>query len=135
LPLGKEVPADVRLVVDMTAEFPRMASTPASVDYLCLPTLDASAPDLARCEALVRRIYAHPGPVYIHCAQGHGRSAVVAGALLYVRGVATTADDAIARMKRHRPGINLSSSQRAALAALCSRLADAQRCTPCQPAT
>ncbi len=127
LPLRRELPDDVRLIVDLTAEFPRAAARPDGCDYVNLPTLDAFVPGLDECEALVRSVAAHPGPVYIHCAQGHGRSALVAGALMCLRGLASSADDAVARMKRARPTVNLSSSQRAMLGALCARLAPARR--------
>lgn len=125
LPLRGEVPDDVGLVVDLTAEFPRTKAAPPGADYLLLPTLDAFVPDLAACEVLVRAVAAHPGPAYVHCAQGHGRSALIAAAVLLQRGTVSTVDDAIAMLKRARPRINLSSSQRAMLRALHARMASA----------
>jgi len=122
LPLAHELPPDVRLIVDLTAEFPRTSAGRLQCDYLCLPTLDAFVPSLDTCEALVRQVATHPGPVLIHCAQGHGRSALVAGALLCLRGLANDADQAVAMMKCARPGVNLSASQRSMLVALCDRL-------------
>jgi protein-tyrosine phosphatase len=113
-----ELPADVSLIVDMTAEFPRPRST--SQSYRCLPTLDGFIPEEVQCKALVDDLAAHPAPVYIHCAQGHGRSAVVAGALLVKRGLAGNASEAEALLKRARPGVSLSRHQRQLLQSLCS---------------
>jgi len=123
LPRSGELPADVRLVVDLTAEFPRSPAVADGCDYINLPALDALVPSIDDCERLVRATAAHPGPVYVHCAQGHGRSALVAGAVLMLRGLASGPEDAEAQLRRARPGVRLSSSQRAMLRALHPRLA------------
>jgi protein-tyrosine phosphatase len=48
----------------------------------------------------------------IHCAQGHGRTGLVASAVLLVSGKAQTAADAIAMVQSVRPGVDLNREQR-----------------------
>jgi protein-tyrosine phosphatase len=111
---GEELPAGVRVVVDLTAEFPRTRGLPESVTYLCLPTLDAAAPDEAGLGRLLGRLVGADG-VYVHCASGHGRSATVAAALLIARGLAASVPAAEARLRAARPSVRLSGAQRALL--------------------
>lgn len=117
-PYPRELPQDVTLVVDLTSEFARSIPKSSPLEYLCLPILDASMPSVSELHALVGRVAAHAGPVYIHCAQGHGRSAVVAGALLVSRGIARDALEAESLMKSIRPGVHMSRLQRDRLAAV-----------------
>jgi len=126
-PYARELPDDVRLIVDLTAEFPRSIPHAPALEYLCLPTLDASVPAETEMRALMGRIMEHPGPMYIHCAQGHGRSAVVAGAVLVARGIARDATEAEAHMKGIRPGVKMSRVQREQLGALASWAASRAR--------
>src|SRR5947209_17823719 len=44
---ARELPPDITLVVDLTAEFPEPRAVRAGRSYVCLPTLDATAPDAA----------------------------------------------------------------------------------------
>lgn len=116
-----EMPADARLVVDLTSEFPRSPTTRAVARYECLPTLDTDAPDLASFRALLARLEHEEGPIFVHCAMGHGRSATVAGGLMVRRGHAADADDAIRRMTEARPLVYLHDVQRRALRAVLER--------------
>ena len=61
------------LVVDMTAEFVVPRGILTGHRYVCVPTLDATAPDHAAFDALVRDLATDDGPLYIHCAIGHGQ--------------------------------------------------------------
>ncbi len=116
-----ELPDGIRLVVDLTAEFSRSPEPQGRWEYVCLPTLDAFVPELDACVALVERVARNPGPVYIHCAHGHGRSAMIAAAVMVRRGLAKNADEAQRALKQARPGVHLSSSQRGVLEAVCGR--------------
>jgi protein-tyrosine phosphatase len=111
-PLRREVPADVVLVVDLTAEFFAARGVRAGREYLALPTLDGTAPDEAALRAAVARLADHPGPVYLHCAAGHGRSALLAAALLLARGLAADHHQAEARLRQVRPRVRLTRRQR-----------------------
>jgi protein-tyrosine phosphatase len=52
------------------------------------------------------------GPVYIHCASGHSRSAVVAAALLVRLQRAGTLEEALAQIRKRRPRANPTPQQR-----------------------
>jgi hypothetical protein len=62
---------------------------------------------------LLRRAHEEAGTIYIHCAQGRGRSAALAAALLIARGMAANVDEAEAALSRARPSVRLNSAQRA----------------------
>ena len=118
-PLAGELPVGVRLVVDLTSEFPK-GVIPAGVGYCSLPCLDAAAPDLVVFEATVSRAIESEA-VYIHCALGHGRSATLAAAVLVGRGIAGSAEEAEGMLARLRPGVGLCLAQRRLLAKYCHR--------------
>lgn len=103
------LPAGTSLVVDLTAEFPRRTH---SESYLCLPTLDMEAPTQQQLRAGITAIQEATGPVYVHCAAGHGRSATVVAAVLLARGTVTTAVEAETFLQRIRSGVKLTPPQR-----------------------
>jgi protein-tyrosine phosphatase len=117
-PLRRDLPPGVVLVVDLTAEFFAAPGVRAGRDYLTLPTLDGTAPDEGRCREVLAHLAAHPGPVYIHCAAGHGRSALLAAAVLLARGLAADARQAEARLREVRRGVRLLPAQRRLLQSL-----------------
>jgi protein-tyrosine phosphatase len=121
-PLARELPRDVACVVDLTAEFPVASGVRARGHYLCVPVLDATAMEEDTLAALVPELLAARAPLYIHCAQGHGRSAMVVAALLLARGEAQDAAHAEALVRHARPGARLHSEQRALLHRMAPRL-------------
>jgi protein-tyrosine phosphatase len=110
-PLPGDLPSDATLIIDLTAEFPVRKAVRHGRTYLCVPTLDATAPDAAALREAVETAAAWPGPVYIHCALGHARSATAAAAVLIRRGLAADADEAVARLQRARPRVRLEKPQ------------------------
>jgi rhodanese-related sulfurtransferase len=116
-----ELPAGVGMVVDLTAELDALPGLPAAVGYRCLPTLDGHAPRLDALEALVGELVAFEDPVYVHCAAGHGRSAMVAAALLLRRGTVGNLEEAERTMRRARPRVRLAEAQRRVIRQLTSR--------------
>ena len=64
---------------------------------------------------LVSRIHEAPRTVYIHCAEGHGRTGLVASAYLISIGEAKESEEALRRVRERRPKVTLSSAQRAQL--------------------
>lgn len=108
---AQELPPGVTLVVDLTSEFSEPRAVRMDCAYLCLPTLDNAAPDPAAFGDAVRKAAAWEGTVYIHCALGHGRSALLAAAVLMARGLAGNPEEAFARVKQARPGVRLNRSQ------------------------
>lgn len=113
-PSPGNLPDDVDLVVDLTAEFDR-PTLPARVRYVSLPMLDACAAAQEPLRALLAEIEAHDGVAYVHCASGHGRSGMVHAALLLSAGRAADSREAEAELKSHRPGVRLSIEQHRAL--------------------
>ena len=98
--------AGVTAVLDLTAEF---SEAPAflAIDYLNVPILDLTAPTPAQLQQGFDFISAHAphGIVYVHCKIGYSRSAAVVGCYLLASGLATTAREAIARLRAVRPSI------------------------------
>jgi len=70
----------------------------------------------------VQHIAAWQGPVYIHCAQGHGRTGTVAAAVLVEKGLAATPEGAIEMIEmltRARPKLTLARNQHEFLRQIC----------------
>ena len=115
-PRARDLPPGTALVIDLCAEFPVAPGVRQTGTYLSIPTLDTRAPTPAQIRVAVDAALAASGPVFVHCAHGHGRSATVAAAVLVRRGMATL-DDVEAQLKLQRSRIGLNVHQRAALAA------------------
>ncbi|HWI56674.1 MAG TPA: dual specificity protein phosphatase family protein, partial [Bacillota bacterium] len=85
--------------------------------YFCIPMLDGSAPspvELAVGIDFIRERL-RSGPVYVHCALGHGRSPTfVIGYLLACRKMASVRE-ALAYVQSKRPGVRLRAEQLQAL--------------------
>lgn len=109
----KTLPADC-LVVDLTSEFRELSAITEGA-YFFFPILDGHVPSDQALLHAVQKIGQYAGPVYIHCAQGHGRTALVATAFLIASGKASSVLDASVELKSVRPGIRLSPSQRSQL--------------------
>ena len=106
----------IKSVLDLTCEF---SETPAlrQISYQCIPILDTRAPSLEALQNGARWIemqVAH-GPVYVHCALGHGRSATFVAAYLLLSKKARTPQEAIDKIKVLRPKIGLHPEQFALL--------------------
>lgn len=127
-PRLRELPPGVTLVVDLCAELPAAAgvATAARHRYLAAPVLDATAPTATQLEGIVEAILAAPGPVLVHCAAGHGRSAAVAAAAAIARGHFDDLPAAEAVLRVRRRWIRLNREQRAAVERFCASRAARQ---------
>ena len=123
----------IRGIVDLAAEFSEVTRF-REAEYFSLPVLDAMAPQLDRLQECVEWIdrVRQTGPVYLHCALGHGRAATVAAAYLVHAGLAKDANDALRKVRAARPGVKLNEGQRAVIAST-GRKAD-QALDPAPPA-
>ena len=119
-PLCHEVPPACRWIVDLTAELWTARGVcgdgngnAEARQYVCHPMLDGHVADDDSFVKTVREIAALEGELYVHCAQGHGRSAALAAALLIARGLAGDADEAERKMIESRARVWLNRRQRA----------------------
>lgn len=78
--------------------------------------------------ALVREVAEWPGAVYIHCAQGHGRTGTLAAAVLLAKGYCDTVDAVIARLRAARPRLALGKAQLQFVRRIGERLLPVQTC-------
>lgn len=108
--LPGELPAGIDVILDLSSEFIEPAAVRKDVRYINLATLDATAPAPVVLMATIRSLQPHEH-VFIHCAQGHGRTAMAAIALLLHRGQTTNVADGLRLLKAIRPGVSLSPSQ------------------------
>ena len=120
--------AGVGAVVDLTCEFTESAAFRAG-PYLHLPTLDLTAPTPEHVDRAVAFVREHQADsiVYVHCKVGYSRTAVVAAAVLLDGGRATSADDAVALLRRARPSLIVRPEARRAIEAYHRRLLDRRR--------
>jgi protein-tyrosine phosphatase len=107
-----ELPARISVVLDMTAEFVEPMEVRTGRKYVCVPTLDASVPSVSVLADAIEDIMRHPGNVYVHCAAGHGRSAMAMAVLMVAKGEASDVDDAVAKMRLTRPRVKPRTTQR-----------------------
>lgn len=122
--LPGEGPGEFANIVDLTAEFAEPSVFRRTDGYLAFPVLDASAPSPERLHAVVSNL--RPGSVFIHCAQGHGRTGLFALAVLLDRAVVQNVDEGLAMLTKVRPGIRLNRQQRQCAEAYAKLLAASQ---------
>jgi protein-tyrosine phosphatase len=108
-----EMPPGIDLVVDLTAEFHETTAVRRGRRYLCLPTLDGLVPAEPGLSAIVAEAAQWPGCTLIHCGAGYGRSAMVTACVLLRKGLVATPAEAERMLCTARPGVCLSSAQRA----------------------
>lgn len=110
-----ELPSGIDFIIDLTSEFRPPYGIRTARKYLFAPILDAEAPPDEVLRDVVAQIMNYPGRVYIHCAQGHGRTGLLAAAILLARGSASNAPEALAAVKTIRTGVDLRPCQLRAL--------------------
>ena len=102
---------DVTVVVDLTSELPT-SRTYSREPFVRVShaLLDRTFPRDADLDMLVDVVMGHlrdGRKVFIHCAFGRGRSALLACAVVYAAGYAASADEALARVKAARPAVSI----------------------------
>jgi protein-tyrosine phosphatase len=116
-----ELPAEVDVIVDVTAEFPARSRVVGSRRYVCIPTLDGMPCDRRAFVEAIDRLADEPQTLFIHCAQGRGRSATLAAALLIRRGLAQDVEEAEKMLLAARPSVRISPAQRQLVAQVSRR--------------
>ena len=115
--LSSELPTGTQTVVDLTSEFTEPRALRSVTNYVAAPMLDASVLPPQSLADLAAQISTAKTPVYIHCAQGHGRTGLVAALVLLARGDADNPEVAIEIIRSSRPLIGLNYIQHATLQA------------------
>jgi len=123
--LNHEVPTGINAVLDLTCEFAETHRL-RFLTYRCLPMLDASIPAIRPLLAAVQEAAAQPGTLYIHCAQGHGRTGMIAALVMAAR-TELTPEVALARLQQIRPGIVLNRHQHELLGRMGPELVQARQ--------
>ncbi len=118
---SQECPDFLEHVVDLTCEFHEPEKL-TSCSYHLFQILDRFAPPIDQLCAWIERVSALQGNVYIHCAEGHGRTGLFAAALLIGRGDYQTPEAALQFIKSKRPQVRLGSSQLLTLKAALPKL-------------
>jgi len=104
---GFHVPLDrYDLVIDMTSEIPKWYRL-GNAKYVCLPNLDGVPLDRYELPVEIDRDM----QILVHCAQGRGRSALMASLILLKLGYADSADAVVQLLKQSRPSVTLSRYQ------------------------
>ena len=76
--LGSEFPNYIDTVIDLTSEFHEPGSIVEKINYISIPLLDGIQPDNKIIEKLKQLSPSLLNKrIFIHCAQGHGRTATV----------------------------------------------------------
>jgi protein-tyrosine phosphatase len=107
-----EYPPGVDHVLDLTCEFPEFRAVRQATQYRSFPILDGHVPELTELIALTGQLGDADGTLYIHCAEGYGRAALVSASILLARGLAADPHEAIRMVEARRPGVALRRSQR-----------------------
>jgi len=113
--LSHELPPDVDVVVDLTCEFVEPRAVRSVSTYLSFPILDDTSCDPRLLVEFVRTLASQEGQMFIHCAQGHGRTGLVATTLLLAAGHASSVEEAVHLLKSARPLARLNANQMEAL--------------------
>jgi len=113
--MGHEFPKNIDHVIDLTCEFTEPKAL-RSVNYLSCQILDGFTPSSLQLQSWVADAEQLCGNIYIHCAEGHGRTGLFAAAQLLQRGDFNTPEDALNYVKSKRPLVRLGMRQLATLA-------------------
>jgi hypothetical protein len=116
-PSLETLPPGTETIVDLTSEFAARREVRRHPGYRCYPMLDDGFPAPGEIERIVSELVDREGPMLIHCAAGHGRSAALAGAIGLARGHFRDPRHAEASMRHRRPKIRFKSLQRERLEA------------------
>ncbi|MCB9687703.1 MAG: dual specificity protein phosphatase family protein [Alphaproteobacteria bacterium] len=119
-------------VVDLCAELPASRALQGTERYLALPVLDAEAPTAEQLERGVAWLDAEiqRGPVYVHCALGHSRSATLIAAWRMLH-APVGIDEVEAELRAERDNVWFTPAQRTALQRWSQRAARAR--LPAEP--
>jgi len=117
----RELPTEVDAVVDLTAEHPEPKGVREAGTYVAKPILDNHVPSVDELEALIEKVH-DLGHLYVHCAEGHGRAALISACVLLKRGDAHTPEEAVEMLQKERPLVRPRGQQMGTLRKYADRL-------------
>lgn len=107
-----QFPTTATGVVDVTAEWWARDCVTRGRNYLCLPSLDCDMPDTMAMLRGARKVAREwNGGLYVHCANGHGRSSCFAALVMLFRRQASSWREAFKMMRTHRQYIHIQAPQ------------------------
>lgn len=103
--------------LDLTSEFSEVKALRDLKNYRCLPVLDGMPLSIEQLHDAIGWLgeAVQRGPVYVHCALGHGRTGMVVAAYLVAHRLEPDIDGALKRLRDRRSGVSLNRRQRHAL--------------------
>ena len=108
---AKELPENIETVVDLTCEFCEQKSITQKYHYRCFPILDGSITEVSSFAEFACEIAKSEQRIYIHCAQGHGRTSMFTCLLLIAQKKYNNVDEAMAFIQQKRPRANMRKQQ------------------------
>ena len=106
---ANEISDEFDYYVDLTSEFIDPQKVRQKEAYRCFPILDADVPPKHRISSFLNELN---GNIYIHCAQGHGRTGLFAILLLANKGEIQSFDEGYSLLKSRRPLLGVNKKQR-----------------------
>jgi protein-tyrosine phosphatase len=110
--LSKEYPDKFDAVLDLTSEFSEPKAVLARHDYYSLPILDGCGISELTLVTQLKEIFEEDRVLFIHCAEGHGRTGMVAAAAMLLKGIADQPEAAIRFVQNRRPKVRLNQEQK-----------------------
>ena len=112
--LAYEIPEGIDHVIDLTSEFSELRAL-RSLSYHSFQILDGVVPSPDQLRQWADQVTKLSGNIYIHCAEGHGRTGLMAASVLLHKGHSQTSDEALQYIQSRRPLVRLSKNQLATL--------------------
>jgi protein-tyrosine phosphatase len=109
--LSNEYPDNFNAVLDLTSEFNEPRAVLTRYDYYSLPILDGCGISDLTLITQLRKIFEEDRVLFIHCAEGHGRTGMVAAAAMLLKGIADQPEAAIRFVQNRRPKVRLNQEQ------------------------
>ena len=115
--LSHELPDNIVHVIDLTCEFNEPKAL-RSLSYHSFQILDGAVTSPGQLRGWAEHVAGLKGDIYIHCAEGHGRTGLFAAVLLLCIGHSQSPEEALQFIKARRPLVRLGQRQMAVLHAI-----------------
>ncbi len=107
---SSECPSNIDHVIDLTCEF-NECKTLRDKDYHNFQILDGFIPSKSQLHQWIDFCATLEGTIYIHCAEGHGRTGLFTALLLIKLEIANDSESALALIQAQRPLAKIGSRQ------------------------